>query len=236
MQRDPQALAVLQRCLAAGGGAQALGTILDFSASGTITYRWAGQDVVGSVTAQGKGLTEFRLDSVLPQGTRSFKVVGTAGSITTEDGKTSALPYSALMTAPTLAFPGVRVASALNNSTIALQFLGLVPFESAQAYQIHVAPLLDSSLTPPSGATQFGSFDLYIDPTTYHLLELSESIWVAHSVQSLRHEIRYSDYRSASAVVVPYGISDLVNGQEIWSISLSSITFNNNPSDLIFKP
>jgi len=235
-QRDPQAMAVLQKCLAAGGGAQALGAVQDFLASGTITYHWAGQDVVGTVTAQGKGLAEFRLDSVLPQGTRSFKIVGTAGSITTEDGKTSALPYSGLMTAPNLTFPGARVATALNNSAIALQFLGLVPFESAQAYQIHVAPPLDSSLTPPSGATQFGSFDLYVDPTTYQLLELSESIWVANSIQSLPHALRYSNYRPAGSVVAPYQISELVNGQETWSISLSSISFNNTLSDSMFKP
>ncbi|HTF24738.1 MAG TPA: hypothetical protein VK937_12605 [Candidatus Limnocylindria bacterium] len=235
-QRDPQALVILQRCLSAGGGAQAFSTIQDFLASGTITYHWAGQDVVGTVTAQGKGLTEFRLDSVLPEGTRSFKVVGTAGSITTEDRKISALPYSGLMTAPNLTFPGARVASALNNSAIALQFLGLVPFESAQAYQIRVSPPLDSSLTPPSGATQFGSFDIYVDPTTYQILELSESIWVANSIQSLPHAIRYSNYRPAGSVVAPYQISELVNGQETWSISLSSISLNNSLSDSIFKP
>jgi len=235
-QRDPQALVILQRCSAAGGGAQAFGTIQDFLASGIITYHLAGQDVVGSVTVQGKGLTEFRLDSVLPQGTRSFKVMGAAGSITTEDGKTRALSYYNLMTAANLTFPGARVAGVLNKSAIKLQYVGLVSFETAQAYQIHVAPPVDPTLDPPSGATQFGSFDLYVDPTTYQLLELSESIWPVNNSQSLRHAIRYSNYQSAGPVVVPYGISDFVNGQEIWTISLSSISFNNGSSDSIFKP
>jgi len=235
-QRDPQALAVLQRCLSAGGGAQAFATIQDFLASGTITYYWAGQNVVGSVTAQGKGQTEFRLDSLLPQGTRSFKVVGTAGSITTEDGKTSAVSYYSLMTAANLTFPGGRIAGVLNNSAATLQYVGLVPFETAQAYQIHVAPLIDPSLSPPSGAAQFGSFDLYVDSTTYQLVELSESVWPAKNDQPVRHEIRYSSYQSAGSVMVPYGISEFVNGQETWSISFSSISFNNGPSDSIFKP
>jgi hypothetical protein len=236
VQRDLQALSVLQRCLSAGGGAQAFGTIQDFLASGTITYHWAGQDVVGSVTAQGKGLTEFRLDSVLPQGTRSFKVVGTAGSITTEDGKTSALSYYSLMTAANLTFPEARVTDLLNNSATTVQYLGLVPFEAAQAYQIHVAPPIDPSLNPPSGATRFGSFDFYVDATTYQVLELSESIWPTSKNQSVRHEIRYSNYQTAGSVSVPYGISEFVNGQETWSISLSSISFNNSPTDSVFKP
>jgi hypothetical protein len=236
VQRDPQALAVLGRSLVAGGGAQAFVTIQDFLALGTITYHFAGQDVVGSVTAQGKGLTEFRLDSMLPRGTRSFKVVGTAGSITTEDGKTSPLSYHSLMTAANLTFPGARIASLLYDSTVTLQYVGLVAFETAQAHQIHVTPLIDPSLAPPSGATQFGSFDLYVDPTTYQLLELSESIWPLKNTQSLPHAIRYSNYQSAGSVVVPYGISELVNGQRTWSISLSSISFNNSPSDSLFKP
>ena len=235
-QRDTQALALLQQCLTAGGGTQAFGTIQDFLASGTITYHWAGQDVVGSVTVKGKGLAEFRLDSVLSQGIRSFKVVGTAGSITTEDGKTTALPYFSLLTAANLTFPVARVADLLNKSATTVQYVGLVPFEMAQAHQIHVVPSINPSLNPPGGATQFGSFDLYVDPTTFQLLELSESIWPVSNNQPLRHEIRYSNYRSAGSVVVPYGISESVNGQETWSMSLSSISFNNSPSDLLFKP
>jgi len=235
-QRDPQAVTILQRCLVAGGGARAFGTIQDFLASGTITYHWAGQDVIGSVTARGKGLTEFRLDSVLPQGTRSFKVVGTAGSITTEDGKTHTLAFNSLMTATSLTLPTARIADVLNNSSITLQYMGLVPFETAQAHQLHVVPPLDPSLGAPSGAAQFGSFDLYVDPSSYQLLGLSESIWPASNTQPLRHEVRYSNYQTAGSVSVPYGISEFVNGQETWSISFSSISFNNNLSDLIFKP
>jgi hypothetical protein len=235
-QRDPQALSVLQKCLAASGGAQAFNTIQDFSASGTITYYWAGQDVVGPVTAQGKGLTEFHLDSLLPQGTRSLNVVGTAGSLTTEDGKTSALSYYGLMTAANFTFPGARVANVLNDSTVSLQFVGLVPFEAAQALQIHVAPPIDPALIPPSGATQFGSFDLYFDPATYQLLELSESIWIANNSQPLPRAIRYSNYQTAGGVAVPHGICEFVNSQKTWFISLSSVSFNNNLSDSIFRP
>jgi hypothetical protein len=234
-QRDSQAVAMLQKCIAAGGGAQAFETIQDFVALGTITYYWAGQDVVGSVTVRGKGLTEFRLDSVLPQGTRTFKVLGRAGSIATEDGKTRALRQNNLMTAASLTFPGVRIANVLNDSTVVLQYMGLVTFESAQAYQIRVIPPVGSSFAPPSGAAQFGSFDLYVDPSSYQLLELSEWTWPAQNNQAVRHEIRYSNYQSAGSVAAPYGISEYVNGQQTWSISLSSISFNNSLSDSIFK-
>ena len=52
----------------------------------------------------------------------------------------------------------------------------------------------------------------------------------------VRHEIRFSNYQTAGFVAVPYSISEFINGQETWCISLSSISFNNNLSDSIFKP
>jgi len=67
-QRDPQAMAILTQCLNAGGGAQTLAAIQDFTALGAITYSWAGQQVEGSVIVRGRGPGQFRLDAALPGG------------------------------------------------------------------------------------------------------------------------------------------------------------------------
>src|SRR5690242_5739911 len=71
VQRDPLALAVLTQAVAAAGGTDAIASIQDFTASGTITYFWAGQGVHGPVTLRGVGTQQFRLDANLPEGTRS---------------------------------------------------------------------------------------------------------------------------------------------------------------------
>ena len=48
--KDPQAITLLNSCLLASGGLVAISTISDFSASGSITYYWASQNVQGTVT------------------------------------------------------------------------------------------------------------------------------------------------------------------------------------------
>lgn len=69
---DSQVLAVLNQALAVGGGSGA--GPQSFSASGSITYYWAGKEVRGSVVVQGRASDQFRLDASLPEGTRSLTV------------------------------------------------------------------------------------------------------------------------------------------------------------------
>src|ERR1700730_2739153 len=59
--RDVQAIDVVQRALNAAGGVTVLGAITDYTASGTVTYHWAGRDVEGSVSLNGRGLHQFRM-------------------------------------------------------------------------------------------------------------------------------------------------------------------------------
>src|SRR5206468_2285406 len=64
-QRDPQALSILQKAIAAAGGLQATQQIKDFKASGSLTYDINGQKTSGSVELRGRGLEQFRMDSTL---------------------------------------------------------------------------------------------------------------------------------------------------------------------------
>jgi hypothetical protein len=104
-QRDPQALAVLTKSLNAAGGAAYIAAIQDFTATGTITYNWAGKDVPGSVTVYGKGLIEFRMDANVSSGTQGFIVNGEAGTLIPLNGPETKLPFYSVMTASSLTFP-----------------------------------------------------------------------------------------------------------------------------------
>src|SRR5258708_39253639 len=78
-QQDPQAVSILTQCLNVAGGSAAVSGVRDFTATGTITYNWAGQQVTGPLTVYGKGLGEFRMDATVSGGTQSFIVNGSAG-------------------------------------------------------------------------------------------------------------------------------------------------------------
>ncbi len=78
---DPQAVAILQQALIAAGGTRGLATIQDFTATGTITYFWAGQQVAGTATVKARGADQFRIDANLAQGTRSHAVSRGRGAL-----------------------------------------------------------------------------------------------------------------------------------------------------------
>jgi hypothetical protein len=118
--QDPQAVQALQSALTALGGGAAISTLQDFQSHGQITYNWANQSAgIGTVTVYGKGLAKFRFDAVLPAGTRSFKLTNTNGSLTLENGTTTALASANLLNTGSLTFPAFRIANILNISTTA---------------------------------------------------------------------------------------------------------------------
>jgi hypothetical protein len=70
-QRDPSAIAFLTQAISIANGGTDLSSITDFTASGTITHSWGASGEQGQLTIKSLGFTEFRLDSVLPEGTWS---------------------------------------------------------------------------------------------------------------------------------------------------------------------
>jgi hypothetical protein len=234
-QRDPQALAILSKAAASSGGLTALTAIQDFIGTGTITYYWAGQDVLGTVSLYEKGLTQFRMDATLPDGVRSLIIDGTAGTLVSQDGQHTKLPYYSIMTSGTLALPVLRIAAALGDSSTTLSYLGPVSWNNSQAVKLHVTPPVDPSLLIDSRLKGLGEFDLYFDPISYRLLELAEKIWWGGDLtQTYSHEILLSNYVLTGGLPVPFVISEKFGGQQTWSMTLTSVTFNNNLPESLF--
>ncbi len=74
VQRDAQAISILSQAVNAVGGHATVAGIQDFTATGTITYSWAGEAVPGTVTVYGKGVHQFRMDANVSGGTQSLTV------------------------------------------------------------------------------------------------------------------------------------------------------------------
>src|SRR5256885_3600002 len=70
IHRDEQALGILIQAINAAGGESILTKIRDIAGSGSITYYWTDDEVVGDVTIKARGLDQFRLDARLPTGRR----------------------------------------------------------------------------------------------------------------------------------------------------------------------
>src|ERR1700730_564405 len=84
--QDPQAVAILIHSLNAAGGISAVNAIQDYTGAGNITYSWADASVQAPATIQSMGVTTFRIDSILSDGTRTWAVDGFAGVLIAPDG------------------------------------------------------------------------------------------------------------------------------------------------------
>jgi hypothetical protein len=122
--RDPQALTILTQCLQAAGGSQAIAAIQDFTASGSITYYWARQQVAGDVTIKGRGLTQFRMDASVGNGVRSVVVNGSSGSVKHIDGTTRTFSADELAYFASPTFPPTQVEIALQDTSANITFIG----------------------------------------------------------------------------------------------------------------
>jgi hypothetical protein len=118
---DSEAVAVLNQALAAGGASGS--STQDFSVSGSITYYWAGKEVKGSVLVRGRGTDQFRLDAVLPDGTRSWAVSRGKGSVKEADGKNTAIHYFNALNGGALTNPLARIAALLKEGGVQISYL-----------------------------------------------------------------------------------------------------------------
>jgi len=237
--KDPQAVTILNASLNASGGLAAISSIQDFTETGNITYYWAGEQVQGSVTVRGMGVNNFRVDSSLSSGTRTWAVSGYGGVLITPDGQRHGSAFYNLMTAGSMTLPQIRVAAAVSDTSTAISYAGLVTVHGQQVYQIHFSPSVSVPVPANtiSSLSNLGSFDVYIDPTTSLIVRLTETVRSESDIRvTYEHEIEFTNYQPAGTVTAPLTITEKIAGQETWSMALSEMTFNSGLTSATFTP
>jgi len=236
--KDPQAVAVLTQSLNAAGGLVAVSGIQDFTATGNVTYFWAAEQTQVPVTVRGMGISNFRIDAVLPTGTRTWAASGYVGVLINPDGTRRSSAFYNLMTAGSMTMPYVRIASVLTDSTTSITYVGSVSVNGQQAYQIHFVEGLDPSIATSSALLPgLGSFDLYINPSSLLITELIETVRSESNFNTtLTHEIDFANYQTFGNTSMPCTIIEKINGQETWSVAISSVVFNSGLTIAEFNP
>lgn len=244
VQKDPQALGILAQALTAGGGVSALGMIGDYTASGTVTYYWGGKEVPGSVTVKGRGTGQFLLEASLPQGPYKVVVSNGTGSVTSPNGSHQTLEYGNTVNFGSLTFPLSYLTAAPGSSTTSIVYVGLETVEGAQVHHIRMQqiPQAQNSSTSSNNnfmtvAAQLSTRDFYVDPATFQIVSTLDSVHPKDKSQiNIRHELKFSNYKQSSGILVPFSIDEFVYGQHTWSIQLSQISFNGGLTDSTFTP
>lgn len=221
MTRDPQAIANLTQALQVVGGAS--NPDLSFTASGTITYYWAGEEVKGSATIRGKGTERFSLEVAFPRETRSVSVNGGTGATKEIDGSTTVIPYYNARNQTATTLPAVRVVAALSNPSTSVSYEGTAEMEGRSAHHIRlVTP--DPEADPENRFKDLRTLDVFID-ATFLITKTQDTIHAdGDMADQYSRELFFSDYRVVNGVFVPFFITEKFGGQRTWSLQLDSVS------------
>jgi hypothetical protein len=236
-QRDTQALNFLTQVLTAAGGSTAISAITDFTATGSVTYSWTNTSVQGNATIKSRGLTQFRLDSQVPDGTWSMVINNGVGVLNLPDGTGSTIAYHNTLNAGSLTLPITLVSAAVQDTSFTVIDDGVVPLGNGQAHQITIQQNLPSTTDPAGQFSKDAKRDYFFDPSSFQLLQVQDTVHPSNDAVNggVQRIIGLSDYRSSNGILVPFSISQSVDGQTTWSIGLTSITFNTGLTDSDFQ-
>lgn len=231
---DSKALAILNQVLDTSG--MALKSFRAFTASGTITYFWAGQAVEGAATIRAKGSDQFRLDANMPDGARSVSTSRRGGKRKDADGRLSEIPAHNTLTAGILTFPYPSIAAALADTDVTIGYAGLVESGGRQWHQVRVARVFPQDADPEGMLAKLAAVDYFIDSQTLLVVKTADLTHPKETLtESYAHEVEFEAYTAMSGVAVPTIVREKVGGQTIWEFHLSNINFNSNLTDADFS-
>jgi hypothetical protein len=237
--KDPQAVDVVNRALSAAGGASAIKAVTDYTATGNVTYHW-NPEAQGSVTVLGLGLGQIRVDANLPRGRHTSVISDGQTTTKAEDGTISrypppypvpssdAFPYQPPMFPGSFVLPHAQLMAVLNSPRISISYKGIVQLDGHSVYDIQVQKVVPGR-TQPDSMTEYRTMDFYIDTSTLQLVMTQDNV-----PKHIIHQIRYSDYRPVSGVLVPFAISEQMGGQKTRDLHLGQISFNGGLQDSAF--
>ncbi|MGC2186140.1 MAG: hypothetical protein WA637_22920 [Terriglobales bacterium] len=236
--KDPKAISVLMSAIEAAGGVETVGALKDMSASGSISYFWAGKEVVGSVAIKGLGIDRFRFDATLPDGSLSWVVRGTTGFARDQNGKVSQFPLHKALSADNLMFFIPRLVLWVTDPNIGVLYMGTTSFQGALVHHISIqrTPPAQLAGTTTARLSQVMSKDLYIDSTSSLITRIEDQIYPVGTVTDpLPHSVVFSDYRTVNGIVLPFSADEQIDGVTVSRLALDVVLFNTGLTDSAFN-
>ncbi len=235
VQRDQQALTILSQVLSAAGGQTAVAAIQDYAATGNVTYSW-GDGVQGSVTVKGRGLHQFRVDATLADGVHSWVVNTVTTFQKNPDGSTSPLPSQNTIKPATVIFPLLHILTAMQDTSFSITNGGLVTRNGQQLYDILVQKIFPTASDPIGALSKMTKSHIFIDPKALTVQIIEDTAYRKDGGPGeYLHDIQFSNYQTASGMLIPFSITEFVAGQQTMTLQLSQIKFNTGLTDTDFE-
>jgi hypothetical protein len=233
--KDPQAVSLINSCLSASGGSQAIGGVQDFVASGTATFNWDVQTQATAVLKERVSTNQFRFDATFSNGARSWAVSNGTGLLSNIDQTKTALTYQTAFSLRSLSWPVVDLVGALSDPAATISYVGLVSSDQGQAYQIHIQETYPAGADPSGLQSSASARDYFIDPKSFLLVEIKNTQASGNPPQNYEQSILFSGYTNVNGLMVPFSITETVAGQQTWVVQLNSVNFNVGLTDSDFQ-
>jgi hypothetical protein len=235
-QRDPQAVSLLRQSLSTAGGASALATVLDLTATGKITYFWSEKGEEGTVTVKSRGASQFRLDATISEGVLTGVMNNGISWIKETNGSIRQLPNQHTDNAGNKYLPFGEIAAALLDPTISITDLGLVTEGEQQAHGIRLQktfPGLDDAQHTRARLVQR---DVFVDPATFLVVRTRDLVPTRSDiVPTVIHDVFFSNYQAQNGVLFPFSIAESLNHQHTIAIQFNQVNFNTGLVDTDFQ-
>ena len=228
-QRDPQAIVILQRSLAAMGGA----VPSDSLATGNVVLVAGSKTETGTVRILTRGLHQTAEEILTAEG-RRMVVYSQGQAIETEDMVIKSLQMELVVTSQCPDFPLPFLAAVLNDPDSGIQYVGLESFDGSPVHHIRFWKSFSSKPRRQHLAT-FSVKDVWVDAISGLPRKLSYIRRAARGAEpGIPVEVLYSAYRSVSGLLFPYRIEKSLNGTPWATVTISSVIFNSGLTDTDF--
>lgn len=234
---SPQALALLQKSLAAVTGAQ---PITDVTLAGTARRIAGSDDESGSATVRALAGTGARIDLSLSSGPRSeLRNTSSAepvGAWSGPDGLSHPISNHNLLTDPGW-FPAFALSSLLSAPNVVISYVGPETHDGQPAIHITTSHQFSSHSAKIASLMQhLTQTEIFLDPNTNLPIALGFNTHPDNDAGlDLRVEIRFSDYRPVNGAQIPFRVQKFLNNTFILDLEFQSAALNSGVSASLFS-
>jgi hypothetical protein len=230
---DIQAAAILQKSLGALAGGQSLS---DVTLSGT-ARRVAGSDddsgtVVLKALASGAGRMDLSLSSGQRSDIQNTSSGTAAGAWSGPDRVSHSIPEHNLKTDSAWFFPPLTLARFSNAKTCTASYIGQETRNGLSV--LHLTVWLQFPNLDPQGAAfsqRLSQTEIFLDPSTLLPAAITFNIHPdKNALLDIPVEIRFSDYRPANGVQVPFHVQKYINDSLTLDLQFQQVVLNSGLS------
>ena len=230
VQRDPQAIALLQSSVKAMGGT----VPADSVATGNVTIVAGSQTSTGTIRILTRGTNQSSEQITLPQSSYSVTYSGgLAGE--TINSTTASVPFERTVTSQSVCFPLPVLAAALANADDSIQYVAIETLGQQSLQHIRIQNTFASQPTLQQFA-DFAIFDVWLDAGT----SLPQRISFVRrngsgTAPRIPFDAYFSNYKTTSGAAYPTQINLSLNGTPWTTITINSVAFDTGLTDSNFS-